>query len=441
MVGCSHHTASVEVREQLAFSRQQATEALARFRSRFPQAEAVLLSTCNRVELYFASEAAEACPTHHDAVAFLAEFHGVEAEQVFSKLFEHTGEDFVRHLFTVAASLDSMVIGEAQILSQVKQAYELATNAAATGPLTNAAFQAALRVAKRVATETAIQQKRVSIPSVAVAEFAKSVFERFDDKRVLVIGAGEMGEEALRYLIDEGARNIAIVNRSRERTEELAAKLDPHRAPDAPREEAAAHGATRLHLTTHPWDDLRQLLVEADLVVSATGSTEPIVSVAEFKSIVAERYQRTLLVLDLAIPRDFDPHIEQLTGVYLYSIDDLKAACEKNRREREQEWPRAERIIEEETRRFMADLAHRATAPTIKRLKSRAEQLKADELTRLMNKLGPIDAKTQSEINAAFDRLVNKLLHPPLESLRDEAQDGTPHGLLDALKRLFRLHD
>jgi len=420
MVGCSHHTAPVEVRERLAFSREQAAEALTRFRSRYPQAEAVLLSTCNRVELYFASEAAEACPTHHDAVAFLAEFHGVEVEHVFSKLFEHTGEDFVRHLFTVAASLDSMVVGEAQILGQVKQAYELATNASATGPLTNAAFQAALRVAKRVATETAIQQKRVSIPSVAVAEFAKSVFERFDDKQVLVIGAGEMGEEALRYLIDEGARHISLVNRSLARAEELAIKLA---------------GEPR------PWDELHELLVAADLVVSATGAAEPIMNAAVFRSIVAERYQRPLLILDLAIPRDFDPAIGELTGVYLYSIDDLTTACEKNRRERELEWPRAERIIEEETRRFMADLHHRATAPTIKRLKSRAEEVKADEMARLFNKLGPVDPKTQSEIKAAFDRLVNKLLHPPLESLRDEAQQGAPHGLLEALKRLFRLNE
>jgi len=419
-VGCSHHTAPVEVRERLAFSREQAAEALTRFRSRYPQAEAVLLSTCNRVELYFASEAAEACPTHHDAVAFLAEFHGVEVEHVFSKLFEHTGEDFVRHLFTVAASLDSMVVGEAQILGQVKQAYELATNASATGPLTNAAFQAALRVAKRVATETAIQQKRVSIPSVAVAEFAKSVFERFDDKQVLVIGAGEMGEEALRYLIDEGARHISLVNRSLARAEELAIKLA---------------GEPR------PWDELHELLVAADLVVSATGAAEPIMNAAVFRSIVAERYQRPLLILDLAIPRDFDPAIGELTGVYLYSIDDLTTACEKNRRERELEWPRAERIIEEETRRFMADLHHRATAPTIKRLKSRAEEVKADEMARLFNKLGPVDPKTQSEIKAAFDRLVNKLLHPPLESLRDEAQQGAPHGLLEALKRLFRLNE
>ena len=420
MIGCSHHTASVEMRERLAFSKEQAAEALKSFRSRFPQAEAVLLSTCNRVELYFASETPDACPTHHDAAAFLAEFHGLGADAVFNQLFEHTGEDFVRHLFMVAASLDSMVVGEAQILGQVKQAYELATGASATGPLTNAAFQAALRVAKRVATETAIQQKRVSIPSVAVAEFAKSIFERFDDKQVLLIGAGEMGEEALRYLVDEGARQIHIVNRSEARAGDLAERLA---------------GQAR------PWSDLPGMLVAADLVITATGATEPIMTLADFRPIVAERYQRPLLILDLAIPRDFDPAIEELPGVYLYSIDDLQAACERNRREREREWPRAERIVEDETRHFMADLHHRATAPTIRRLKSRAEAVKAEELARLFNKLGATDSRTQTEITAAFDRLVNKLLHPPLESLRDEAEQGTPHGLLEALKRLFRLQD
>ena len=425
MVGCSHHTAKVELRERLAFNRDQAAEALARLRLRYPETEAVLLSTCNRVELYVASQAAEGCPTHHDVVSFLAEFHGLSPAELFNDLFERTGEDFVRHLFTVAASLDSMVVGEAQILAQVKQAYELATSVAATGPLINAAFQAALRVAKRVATETAIQQKRVSIPSVAVADFASQAFERFDDKRIVVIGAGEMGEETLRYLIDEGAHDIALVNRNVIRAQELA---------------------TRLAGVPRPWDDLHALLVEADLVVSATGAKEPIVSAAEFKRIVAERYQRPLMILDLAIPRDFDPAIGNFAGVYLYSIDDLKTACERNRREREREWPKAERIIEDETRRFMTDLNHRATAPTIRRLKERADEVKAEELARLLNKLAGLDAqgldpKARAEITSAFDRVVNKLLHPPLESLRDEAQHGAPHGLLEALKRLFQLKD
>lgn len=420
MVGCSHHTAPVEVRERLAFNKDQAVDALSRLRQKYPEAEAVLLSTCNRVELYVASETAESCPSHHDVVEFLARFHGLDPIEVFNDLFERTGEDFVRHLFTVAASLDSMVVGEAQILSQVKQAYELATAASSVGPLTNAAFQAALRVAKRVATETAIQQKRVSIPSIAVADYARDFFERFDDKKVLVIGAGEMGEETLRYLIDEGVRDISIVSRNRKRAEELAAKLAGKPAA---------------------WEKLHDLLIEADLVVSATGASEPIVTAEMFAEIEKARFQRPLLILDLAIPRDFEPAIGDFTGVYLCTIDDLSQVCQRNRREREKEWPRAERIIAEETDRFMADLHHRATAPTIKRLKARADEVKAEELARLLNKLAPLDPKSQGEIGQAFDRLVNKLLHPPLESLRDEATKGAPHGLLEALKRLFQLKD
>jgi glutamyl-tRNA reductase len=420
MVGCSHHTAPLEIRERLAFSRDQAADALSRLRLRYPETEAVLLSTCNRVELYVASESSDTCPTHHDVISFLAEFHGLDPVVLFNDLFERTGEDFVRHLFTVAASLDSMVVGEAQILAQVKQAYELATSVTATGPLTNQAFQAALKVAKRVATETAIQQKRVSIPSVAVADFVPQVFERLDDKQIVVIGAGEMAEETLRYLIDSGAKDVSLVNRNLARAQELAGRLAGQ---------------------PEPWSKLHELLVAADLVVSATGSTEPILGASEFRQIVAERYQRPVMILDLAIPRDFDPVIGDLAGVFLYSIDDLKAACERNRREREKEWPKAERIIEDETRRFMADLHHRATAPTIRRLKERADEVKAEELTRLLNKLAGLDPKTRGEITTAFDRLVNKLLHPPLESLRDEARQGEPHGLLDALKRLFQLKD
>lgn len=421
LVGCSHHTAPVEVREKLAFSPDQVRLALQTLRQRYPDTEAVLLSTCNRVELYIASEVATACPTHHDVVNFLAEFHGVSSQEIFNDLFERTGEDFVRHLFTVAASLDSMVVGEAQILSQVKQAYELATTEESVGPLTNSAFQAALHVAKRVATETAIQQKRVSIPSVAVADFARQVFERFDDKKVLVIGAGEMGEETLRYLIEEGARDITIVNRNRERAEALAELLGGR---------------------VSAWDKLAEHLVEADIVVSTTAASEPIVTAAKFRKISEARAQRPLFILDLAVPRDFDPAIGDFTGVYLYSVDDLGKHCERNRKEREREWPKAERIIEEETARFMTDLHHRSTGPTIKRLKARADEVKAEELARLLNKLGPsVDPRVRAEIERGFDRLVNKLLHPPLESLRDEASQGAPHGLLEALKRLFQLSD
>lgn len=420
VVGCSHHNSTVETRERLAFNPDQTHDALARFRERFPGAEAVLLSTCNRVEFYTAAESNSSSPSHQDIVEFIAGYHGITSIDVFDDLFERSGEDAVRHLFTVAASLDSMVVGEAQILSQVKQAYEVATSDDSAGPLTHGVFQAAIRVAKRVASETAINQRRVSIPSVAVADYAKGLFEVFDDKQVLVIGAGEMGDETLTYLIAEGAKQITIVNRSIERAEAIAEK----------------HGAKAA-----PWSELDSLLIAADLIISTTGATEPIITLADYKRIEHERYQRPLLMLDLAVPRDIDPAVGKCTGVYLVSIDDLSAVCDKNRKSREKEWPKAERIIETETARFMADLNHRATAPTIRRLKTQAEDIKTEELGRLLNKLSDSDEKTRDEITRSFDRLVNKLLHPPLEALRDEAKSGAPDGLMDALKRLFGLKE
>ncbi len=420
IVGCSHHTAPIDVRERLAFSPEQARDALAQLRQRFPGAESVLVSTCNRVEIFTAAEEPAVCPTHHEVADFLAEFHDLDGMEILDALLERTGEDAVRHLFMVASSLDSMLVGESQILSQVKQAYELARTANSAGPLTNSVFQSAIRVAKRVANETAINERRVSIPSVAIADFARQIYERFDDKKVLVIGAGETGEETLRYLICEGARDIVVVNRSLERAQNLAERFG---------------GIAR------SWNDLHQLLVDADLVISTTGASEPIVTVDSYRQIQHQRHQRPLLVLDLAVPRDFDPAIGDLLGVYLYSIDDLQEACEANCRAREKEWPKAEKIITAETARFMADLHHRATGPTVRRLKAQADEVKTDELNRLFNKLGNADDRTRDEIARSFDRLVNKLLHPPLESLRDEAKAGPPQGLIDALKRLFQLTD
>ncbi len=420
MLGCSHRHSSVAVREMLAFSPVQAGAALDDLRARFPGAEAVLLSTCNRVEVYTASEDEQRGPTHQDLAEFLARFHGLNVYDIFDDLFERTGEDAVRHLFTVAASLDSMVLGEPQIVSQVKQAYDLALARQSTGPLTNQIFQTALRVGKRVASETSINEKRVSIPSVAVADFARQIFERFDDKRVLVIGAGEMGEETLRYLQDEGARDVTVVNRNFERARDLAERWQGQAAP---------------------WEQLGEALTAADLVISTTGASEPIVTLHDYQRLEAARFQRDLFVLDLAMPRDFDPAIGACLGVYLYSIDDLEEACRRNRQERDRELPAALRIIEEETARFMAELNHYATSPIIKRLRQGWQGLKEDELRRLLNRLPNLSDRDRQEIQQSFERLINKLLHPPLESLRDEARHGIPHSLLDALKRLFQLKD
>lgn len=420
LVGCSHHTAPVAIRERLAFTPQQAAAALTTWRTAFPETEAVLLSTCNRIELYAAAEQNDAFPTHDQVVEFLADCRGVKPFEVFNSLFEESGEAAIKHLFTVAASLDSMVLGEPQILAQVKAAYALAQEQSCAGPLTHDAFQAALRVAKRVAAETAINEKRVSIPSIAVADFAQEIFARFDDKRVVVIGAGEMADETLTYLRGAGARKVAIVNRNYERAEALAAK----------------HGGA-----VRPWEQLDDQLIAADLIVSTTGAAEPIVSLARYQRIELARYQRPLMILDLAVPRDFEPAIGQCLNVYLYSLDDLQAACDRNRRQRDQELPRALAIVSEETRRFMGEFHHRATRPIIQQLRSGWQAIREQELKRLFNKRPDLDASTRCEIEQAFERFVNKLLHPPLKSLRDESRHGTPHGLLDALQRLFRLRD
>ena len=204
LVGCSHHSSSVEVRERLAFTPHQTVDALHRLQDRFPNTEAVLLSTCNRVELYLAGRVSAGCPPHQDMIQFLADYHGLDSTSLTQDLFLLSDQEAVRHLFLVAASLDSMVVGEAQILSQVKQAFAAAQEEHTTGPVTHHVFETAYRVAKRVASETEINRRHVSIPSLAVADYAKQFFETFTHKKILLLGAGEMGEETLRYLRDEG---------------------------------------------------------------------------------------------------------------------------------------------------------------------------------------------------------------------------------------------
>jgi glutamyl-tRNA reductase len=420
MVGCSHHKSSLAVRERLAFNADQAAAALDQWRARFPATEAVLLSTCNRVEVYAAADVETALPSRQEVAAFLGEFHGLSLDSLFDDLLEQSGEEAVRHLFTVAASLDSMVLGEPQVLAQVKQAYQLAQDRNCAGPLTHEMFQAALRTAKRIASETSIHKRRVSVASVAVGECAAAVFERFDDKQVLVIGAGEMGAEALRYLYDAGARRVTIVNRNPERAAAMA-------------EEYSVRAAA--------WDELDRWLVEADLVVSATGAAKPVVTLSRFLRLEARRYQRPQLILDLAVPRDFEPAIGDRLGVYLYCVDDLEAACLRNRAERDGELPAALAIIDEETSAFMEALQHRATGPIVERLRESWQEIRDHELRRLFNKLPELAEPQREEIRRAFERYVNKMLHPPLESIRLESRHGHPHGLLDALKRLFHLSD
>ena len=406
VIGCNHHTSAVEFRERLAFTNDQVADALARFRGQFPTTEAVLLSTCNRVELYTATATESVGPGRSDLITFLAEYHHLSAQDLIDELTERTDEEAIRHLFTVAASLDSMVIGEPQIVAQIKTAYEMAQAADGTGPLTHAAFQRALFVAKRVATETDLTRGRVSIPSVAVSDFASRVFDTFSNKTVVVLGAGEMAQETMTYLRAAGATDLRLCGRSTDRTEALAATF----------------GGVAV-----PWDQLPAVLTAADILITATAATEPVVTRELYKSIESAREGRTLFALDLAVPRDIDPRLKQCRGVYLFDIEDLKQACDENRRTREREWPRAEKIIAEETDKFLQELYHRATGPTIRRLKTQAASIRDDELKRLMGRLPDLDADAKKEIERTMDRLVNKILHPPLQSLREEAANPNPN--------------
>jgi len=417
VVGCSHHNSSIEFRECISCSVGEIESTLEQLSRRFPEVESVLLVTCNRVELYVATEG-NILPSREDVGKIFAQLRGLS--KIDQQLYEKPEQDAVKHLFCVASSLDSMVIGEPQILSQVKRAYELATQFERTGALMHSLFQAALKTARRVATETAIQQYRVSVPSVAVADFAKQIFEKFDDKKVMVIGAGEMAEETLRYLRGEGVENPTVVNRSEKRAAELAARWQG---------------------TVAQWKSLDAELTKADLVISTTGSEEPIVTAEQFSRVQEMRTNWPLFILDLAMPRDFDPDIGQWSEVFLFSIDDLKEACKKNCERRKGELPKARSIVDQEAARLIADVRHRVTGPVIKRLKQGLEKPKEEELGRLLAKLPELDENAREEIRRSFDRLLNKVLHSPLTTLREESHDGVTNVLLDAMKKLFKLTD
>ncbi|RMF40712.1 MAG: glutamyl-tRNA reductase [Planctomycetota bacterium] len=422
MIGWSHHHTPLEVREKLAFSKSQVDDALRRFQQLFPRCEAVLLSTCNRVEMYVATDSAEVFPGLDAIGRFLADYHGLSYADIAAQLMRLPDEEAIRHLFMVASALDSMVIGEAQILSQVKQAYDQACQASTARTLMHQLFQRATMVARRVANETEIQKRRVSIPSVAVSEIAAEFFERFDDKHILLIGAGEMGTETLRYLIDAGANCIEIINRSPEKSQELAQQFPA---------------------TAVPWEELYERLAVADLVISTTGAEQPVVHRDTFRAARTAHHARAVLILDLAVPRDFESSIAELPDVYLYTLDDLRKVCDRNVEARQREWPKATRIVDQELKKFVAESAHRVSGPTIRRLRSQADEIKREELARLLAKLESreVDPEICKEIEVAFDRLVNKLLHPPLKSLRDHADSKHHANLLDALRHLFQLKD
>ncbi|HEY8503515.1 MAG TPA: glutamyl-tRNA reductase, partial [Gemmataceae bacterium] len=367
-VGCSFRTAPVEVRERLASDEPRLERALAELSARYG-CEAVLLGTCNRVELYLA-RGDDAPAFDAELVAeFLGECQQVPTASVLPHLYERRGPEAVRHLFRVASSLDSLVVGEAQIAGQVKRAFEFALSQGTTGSLLNALFLHAIRTSKRVRTETGIARGHVSVSSVAV-DYVREVFDRFDDKTVLVVGAGKMGRLTLKHLRGLGPRRIRVTNRSPEKAQALA----------------AACGGEAV-----PWEKLDDALAAADIVLSTTGSAEPVVTKERYRGVLARRGGGAQVILDIAVPRDFDPEIHDGDRTCLFNIDDLTRIREQTLAARQRHVAPAEAIVEQEARKFVEDWSRRRNGPVIARLTQE------------------FDAKRRAVLEQLFSRLDGKL--------------------------------
>ena len=418
VVGISWRTAPVAVREKLAFREEELSGTLQAMTADLPVAEALLISTCNRVEVYGVGK-----PGHDptaDVRRFLAEQRGLRPGEVSEVLYDHRGPAAVRHVFRVASALDSLVLGEAQILGQLKEAYGIATSAGTSGPTLGRCLERAFGVAKRVRSETLIARGAANVSTVAV-DLAGRVFGDLKGKRVLVVGAGKMSTLAARHLRRQGAEHIVVTNRSPEKAERLAAEID---------------GIAR------PWADLEKHLAAADVVISSTGAREPILTRDVFKRVTKARRWRPVVVIDIAVPRDAEPAIADFDGVYLFDIDDLEKVVAANLSERGKAAEHAVRIVEHEAGQFEHWMRSQGVVPTIKALREHFNQVAETELHKTLDTLGRRD-HTPVQQREAVERLVhlvvNKLLHQPTAALRASAP-GAAAVRAEALCELFGLH-
>jgi len=422
VIGCSFRRTPVALRERLAFDAAKLTTALDELGARYG-CEAVILSTCNRVELYLAQEATQPPLDAVMIAEFLSEIHRVPSQEVQPHLYERQQQEAVRHLFRVAASLDSLIVGEGQIAGQVKQAYETAQARSSAGPLLHALFQNARLVAKRVRRETGIARGHVSVSSVAV-DYVRQVFDHFHDKTILVIGAGKMGELTLRHLRHLHPLRILVTNRSPEKAN------------------AVAQGCAGIPV---PWDALDDALSQADIVLSTTGAPEPIMSRSRFNKLISRRAGGPIVILDIAVPRDFDPDIHDGDRTCLFNIDDLTRIREQTLRERQQHIAPAEAIVEQEAAKFLKNWTRRRNGPIIARLNSDLEAKRQAIVRQLFSRLnGQLGEADRKYIEGAFRLLQNQFLHGPISALTEETHADTPggsHTLLEALRKLFRLQE
>lgn len=416
LVGMSHKTAQVELREKLSMPEEKIPGLLAKLKSPNVQ-ECMILSTCNRVEILAHCE--HPAKGIDEIRNFLGSEHQTSPEALAPHLYILQDEEAIRHIFEVASSLDSMVVGEPQILGQIKNAYNSAFESRATGPVLNRLMHKAFFTAKRVKTETRIAQSAVSI-SYAAVELARKIFEDLDDKTVMLIGAGEMIELAARHLMNNGAKDILVTNRTYSRAVSLAQDFNG--------------SAIR-------FDGFAGSLIRTDIIISSTGSQNYILRHDDVKEVLYQRRNKPILMIDIAVPRDLDPEINKIDNVYLYDIDDLQSVVDTNIQQREKEAEKAFEIVAQDVQAFVKWVASLDVTPLIVLLRERCEEIRRKELDKTLPRLNGISGKEEKAIEDMAAAMVNKILHGSLQALKSDRSDEEKALLARVLKEIFQLED
>jgi len=417
VTGVSHKTAPVEVRERLAFAEAVLPVALHGLISRQGILEAMVLSTCNRVEI--AVTADDAADPATAVSSFLHESRGVSPEMLGPCLYSHEGREAIHHLFRVASSLDSMVVGEPQILGQLKAAYAHAKANDCLNGLLESIVSRAFSVAKRVRSETGIGQMAVSV-SYAAVELARKIFGSLDGRTVMIVGSGKMSELAARHLRRSGAAHIFVTNRTYERAQELAVVFQG---------------------TPVEYSRFLSLLPEVDIVITSSGAPHYVLTKDEMHRVITARRNKPMFLIDIAVPRNIEPSVNEVDNIFLYDIDDLQEVVNANLRERIKEAERAEELVAQEVDRMMARLKVQEVTPTIVSLQEQLEQIRTGEIERVRRKLGPLTEEQENAIESLTRGIVNKIAHGPISELRRHA--GLPDGvhIIDAIRQVFHLKD
>jgi glutamyl-tRNA reductase len=414
VAGLNHKIADVDVREKLAFTGSKLEEGLLRFTELPEVDEAIILSTCNRVELY--ANVSETEKASESIKTFLSEFHNINKDSLDNALYFYHDIQAVEHVFKVASSLDSMIVGEPQILGQLKDAFELALSKKTTGILLNKLMKKAISTAKRVRTETRIAENAVSI-SFSAVELAKKIFTDLSKKVCMLLGAGEMAELAAKHLISNGVREVLVANRTFERACSLAEEF---------------------HGRPVKFEEFLQEMARADIVICSTGAPSYILMKSQMQKVMKERKQRQVFIIDISVPRNIDPEINDLENVYLYNVDDLQGVVDSNLFERQKEAEKAEKIIAEELETFVKWQASLDSVPTIKALREKAEEMKKEEIDKLFHKLYGIGEKEREAIEYMATALVNKLIHPPTAALKEDSENRDL--LVAAVRKLYGIN-